>query len=264
MAGLGETCTHVAAVLFFIEASGRVTGTTTCTQQKCEWIVPSFQKEIPYLPVKEIDFTSARRKKTKLECQELCKPSMEPQQLKLIDDLKPPSESELKAFFEKLNQCNTKPAILSTVPEYALNYVPKSSLDCFPSPLQSLFQPKYMELSFPDLLTVCETAEVQVTAEMAKLVERETRKQSSCKLWFTYRAGRITASRMKYVCHTDPTNPSQSLVKSICYPEAYRFSSKATDWGCKHKQSARQFYIARMEKRHEAFKVAESGLVLTL
>ncbi len=29
-------------------------------------------------------------------------------------------------------------------------------------------------------------------------------------LWFTYRAGRVTASKMKSVCHTDCANPSQS------------------------------------------------------
>ena len=59
-----------------------------------------------------------------------------------------------------------------------------------------------------------------ITEEMAVLVELETRDQSNCKLWFTYRAGRITASRMKSVCHTDSSNPSQSLVKTIVYPEA--------------------------------------------
>ncbi len=32
------------------------------------------------------------------------------------------------------------------------------------------------------------------------------------------RAGRITASIIKSVCHTDSTNPSQSLVKLISYP----------------------------------------------
>ena len=34
-------------------------------------------------------------------------------------------------------------------------------------------------------------------------------------LWFTYPAGRATASKMKAACHTDPSNPSQNLIKSI-------------------------------------------------
>ena len=66
MAGLGETCTHVAAVLFYLEAAARIQGNQTSTQRKCEWIMPSFQKNVQYLPVKDMDFTSARAKKENL------------------------------------------------------------------------------------------------------------------------------------------------------------------------------------------------------
>ena len=59
MAGLGETCTHAAAILVYLEAAARIQGKETTTQHKCEWIMPSFQKSGQYLPVKDIDFTSA-------------------------------------------------------------------------------------------------------------------------------------------------------------------------------------------------------------
>jgi len=45
---------------------------------------------------------------------------------------------------------------------------------------------------------------------------------------------------MKAVCHTDPTNPAQSLVKSICYPLELSFSSKETDWGQKHEKEVKR------------------------
>ena len=67
MAGLGETCTHIAAVLFHLEAAARIQGKQTSTQHKCEWILPSFQKNVEYLPINKIDFTSARGKKIKLD-----------------------------------------------------------------------------------------------------------------------------------------------------------------------------------------------------
>ena len=44
MAGLGEVCTHVAAVLFFLETSTRLQGKATCTQQQCQWVIPSYKK----------------------------------------------------------------------------------------------------------------------------------------------------------------------------------------------------------------------------
>ncbi len=77
---------------------------------------------------------------------------------------------------------------------------------------------------------------------MAKAVEKETIQQASSKLWFKFRAGRITASQMKQACHTNSSMPSQSLVKAICYPEAFKFVTKATQWGCQHEATARDMY----------------------
>ena len=45
----------------------RLQGDQTCTQRKCEWILPSFKQNVEYLPVKDIDFTSAKGKKRKLD-----------------------------------------------------------------------------------------------------------------------------------------------------------------------------------------------------
>ena len=67
MAGLGETCTHVAATLFYVEAVVRIQGSKTCTQSQCTWIIPSYVKPIDYQPIKKIDFTSAAGKKRKID-----------------------------------------------------------------------------------------------------------------------------------------------------------------------------------------------------
>ena len=101
-----------------------------------------------------------------------------------------------------------------------------------------------------------------MSTEMTKAVESTTRDQAGSNLWFKYRAGRITASRMKAVCHSDPTKPAQSLIKLICYPEAFRFVSKATSWGCKHEKSARDTYVSHMISKHDGFEVSDSGLVI--
>ena len=82
----------------------------------------------------------------------------------------------------------------------------------------------------------CEEAfnNLAVTGEQAQALEKATRGQSLSKLWFQHRAGRITASMLKFSVHTDITQPSQSLIKKICYQESYKFSSQATDWGLKN------------------------------
>lgn len=80
-------------------------------------------------------------------------------------------------------------------------------------------------------------------------VERATRSQSASRVWFRQRAGRVTASKLKQVLKTNPQQPSKSLIKGICYPEAYRFTTVATRylgfelgkgkgkiWGMRHEQ----------------------------
>ena len=55
MAGLGEVCTHIAAIMFYLEAACRFEEAKTFTQGLCMWNVPTLKK-IEYLPIKDIDF----------------------------------------------------------------------------------------------------------------------------------------------------------------------------------------------------------------
>ena len=42
---LGQTCSHIAALLFRIEAANRV-GQTSCTANKCSWVMPKNVKDL--------------------------------------------------------------------------------------------------------------------------------------------------------------------------------------------------------------------------
>jgi len=79
-----------------------------------------------------------------------------------------------------------------------------------PSPLRDLYRPENEELTYPELLAVCEQVTVTITDDDVKIIEAATRHQSKSTPWFAQRAGRITASVMKNVCVTDPGNPSLS------------------------------------------------------
>ena len=265
MAGLGEVCTHVAAILFYVEATTRLSETPSCTQEQCKWVIPSFQRDIPYLPIKDIDFTSAKSKKRKLDDSSTsttpssayhCGPSPS------VRMTESPSSPELKSLYQNLSKCGSKPVILSLVPEHADNFVPKARLSAFPEPLQSLSKPEYLKLGYTELLTLCESTTITVTQEMALADEEATREQSASRLWYTYRSGRVTASKMKQVCHTNPSMAAQSLIKSVCYPEAYRFTTKATKWGCTHEKAALEHYKALMQNNHCDVSVNESGFVI--
>ena len=69
MACLGETCTHVAAILFHSEALYRIHGSETCTQHKFEWVIPKFRKDMDYLPVNVLSLLQVRVKRGSLMTQ---------------------------------------------------------------------------------------------------------------------------------------------------------------------------------------------------
>ena len=147
MAGLCEGCSYVGAVLFAVEAGVRIRDTTTCTQEKNKWLLPSHVREIAYLPVSEIDVTSAK-KKHELMVEKRVTPRATRSNPGIQNTRTPaPTSEEQKSFFTSISGSTVKPA-----------------------------------------------------------------------------------------------KPAKSLVKSICYPEARKFATAATRWGCEHEGRAHKAY----------------------
>lgn len=111
-------------------------------------------------------------------------------------------------------------------------------------------------------MDLCEETTLVVTAEDVCNIETATRNQSKSTAWFMQRAGRITACILKNVCSTDPGNPSQSLIRQICYPDLTKFQSEAINWGCEHEGAGRASYIEKMKISHINFECKGSGLVV--
>ena len=61
MAGLGECCSHVASVLWAFESAVCIRDSMTVTQKKAYWVIPNAVKEVPYAPVKSIDFVGKKK-----------------------------------------------------------------------------------------------------------------------------------------------------------------------------------------------------------
>jgi len=69
-AGLAEPCSHIASVLFYLEATTRIHGKLACTQIKCSWILLTYvyeDYEVPDVRAEDIDFSSANKLKEKLD-----------------------------------------------------------------------------------------------------------------------------------------------------------------------------------------------------
>ncbi|KAJ4929263.1 hypothetical protein JOQ06_004874, partial [Pogonophryne albipinna] len=120
-----------------------------------------------------------------------------------------------------------------------------------------------LQLSPTELQNACQDfRQEELTQPQVQAVEEETRNQSLSPIWFSQRAGRITASRLKQVLQTSLAQPSKSLIKSICYPEAHKFSTDATRYGCKYEATARKQYEGVQSLHHQGFSCKDSGLWL--
>lgn len=222
MAGLGEACSHVGAVLFACEAAVRIQQSLTCTQEANKWL-PTHVKKIPYLPVSCVDFTSAKRKYQQLgdEEKENASPSFRRKK-----NVVSPTKQEKMDFLKKLHDSKTKCAVLSVIPPYNKSFKPVD-ID-LPSPLTALYNEENTKLSYLELVKNCGETSISITPSQCQNIEMQTRMQAASKVWFQHRSGRITASKLKSACDTNPDKPSKSLIKGICYPEAHKFSTAAT------------------------------------
>ena len=66
-------------------------------------------------------------------------------------------------------------------------------------------------------------------------------------------------SQSKSACHTDPTQPFQSLIKSICYPNLFKVTTKSILHGYKQEGDAVQVYKDAMKPQHASFEVKRCG-----
>ena len=128
MAGLGECCSDIASVLFYLEVWTRLNGKLVCTQVKCTWLLPSAVKQVEYARVKDINFSSAKKLKSDLDksIQSVNSSSIgsrssstaqipESTPAENKSALKPPSAGEMQQFCKSLSECSIKPVCLSLI-----------------------------------------------------------------------------------------------------------------------------------------------------
>ena len=78
-----------------------------------------------------------------------------------------------------------------------------------------------------------------------------------------YRSGRITASQLYQVVHTNPHAPSLLLLCAVCYPATVKFTTKAYKYGCKHEKDAVKVYKERMQGRHNKLNITPAEFVVS-
>lgn len=250
-AGLAESCSHIARVLFCIEAWIRINGKLACTQVKCIWLLPTFVNKVPYAMVRNIDFSSAKKLKENLDAKIDC---LTENNIKdVFSHQQGQAETEMTSLFEKLNNCKIKPVALSLTEKYTDQFIAKSRT----VPVVSdLFETENLDLDYHELLQKYEKVKLDISRDNIELVEKDTRAQAKSSGFFRHRAGRIGASASGAAFCSNLSQPPQALIKTICYPNVFKVDTNATRHGCKHEDDAIRAYENGMKKKKK--------LILTL
>ena len=217
-------------MLFYIEACTRIRGKFSCTEVKCTWLLPSFVKEVPYAKMVFINLTSARKLKAHLDEKienlgENRKATSSTGSGRKVT-VQVPTHTEMDNFYANLNKSTIKPVALSLIEPYPSQLVSQSrSIPTIPD----LSDDENFKLSYTDLLKKCFSAEICLSSEEILQIEKDTHVQNQAKgsAFFRHRAGRIGALVSGAVCRTNPAQPSQTLIKSIGYPNLFKVNTKA-------------------------------------
>jgi hypothetical protein len=259
IAGLGETCSHVASLLWAIAAGVDRRESLTVTQKSAYWVMPPAIKTVQYAPIYNIDFHGKRRKNMSISVEsDTDAPAPSKKQMQSVS----PTELEKDELFCNLSRCaGTKPAVLAIVQPYSEAYIPTTLDQDLPMVLSDFYEKECLSLGYASLLQKAKGVKLTITAAQVAAVKAKTRDQANSRVWFRMRTGRITASKFKSACRTDPANPSKSLILSVCHPEIFRFSNEATRWGCQHESIALEVFSNR--SHHEDMKVEKCGLFIS-
>ena len=101
MAGVGEACSHVAALLFVLEGNTLLKQQFSCTSLPCSWLPASF-RSVLFAEMSKIDFTtpSQKRKVTQInESSSSDKCTEEPKKMKLAISI--PTDDDLQTFYKE-------------------------------------------------------------------------------------------------------------------------------------------------------------------
>ena len=251
MAGLGEACTHIAAILFHTETVSRMKGSTTCMQQECQWVIPSYQKDIPYVPLHKLDFSSAKSKKGKIDSTiaSSSKSTTATAPVKKAVSYQP-SPDELQSFYLKIS---THVSAIQSQPYYhvSLNTLTSLSQRVLYLHFQSPYYPFISQASLSlTLLIFFQQVQRRMNSFTWQLKwSRQWKKRLVCKAIQNCVEQALTGHQKVSYCPFAIQNYFVSLLQQHAR-------------GCTHEHSARDCYKEFREKAHTHFPLLDSGLVL--
>ncbi|KAK3106464.1 hypothetical protein FSP39_020531 [Pinctada imbricata] len=244
IAGLGQTCNHVAAMLFRIDAANKM-GLSSCTSIPCQWIIPM---ETKTLPVRIKDLTV---KKSRLGVQK-SRPLVSVQKKQYT-----PQASLMFSRQELLD------GLKKTIPNACLFKVEGTSGDTG-LPGMMLEEIARAATSAQDFIN----RQPSVSPDQVDVIQGKTIGQSNNPQWHRLRRGRITASNFYSVFtrmntyEQKPDSDMNNVIKLIMGDASPNPNIKSLKFGRDSEPVAKSIYAQMYDKDHQAASTEECGLFL--
>ena len=241
---IGESCSHIGALLFKIEAAVRLgyTATAACTSKPCTWN-DDFVNDIAGVKIKDVIFYKAKKKSATSS--------------KGSTGLTNQSQTELLEKLSSLPQ-KDQPVVLSTFADFAKPFFHKApipNIPKLPKSLRELYSPTFKSEDFDRVY------QENISAADKDFIERSTRAQANSLAWHTVRVGRMTASVAHSVLHTNEEKPSRSLILKIC-SLGNKINTPTILWGKENEGKAIQALTMELMKTHQNVNIGRTGLRL--
>ncbi|XP_047142692.2 uncharacterized protein LOC124816975 [Hydra vulgaris] len=264
MAGLGSVCSHVAALLFKIEACIRTeVHKTAVTSKLCQW--NQIKRKAEASSLQNISFNRPKLNDLPIE-RTLSNSNSKNYTVNAeqsIINLGVDKVIELQKIMPKAAYFNYVNVLeLSYDTEGTLTSDENDENPC-PEPLTSLFDYEAINLDSATLKDICnlkyEEYKSTYTSKSFNFLSENTKLQSLSSAWNIHRAGRITASNFYEVMHFKYKNSSNSLLnKLMCYTKAP--NTPSLTYGREMECKAREHYQTIMKEKHNDFQVTATGL----
>ena len=162
MAGLGETCSHIGALLYWIEYAVRKRDEESCTSKANKWMEPLTTKKVPFLQLDTIDFTSSEKR---MKLYQHGKSTTTGATTGINTDTTTTTTTtttavtadalsgsiEVQQFFDKCLTSPSLPILFSVLDEPYCNSFAKSA-DHLPVSMQSIYDPEHLQCTYLELL----------------------------------------------------------------------------------------------------------------
>ncbi|XP_077507197.1 uncharacterized protein LOC144116327 [Amblyomma americanum] len=238
-AGLGEVCSHVAALLFVLEAAARERADVSCTSQPCAWHA-AVSKKATMVPVDQLNLSKPGRKARKLAAE--ANHTSETYDARDIE------------IFQRLRKASSSAVVLRSIPKTDSEDTDSASED--EEMYTFLRNARKARSTKEDFLE-----DMFLPLSEIERIEKATRLTSKSPLWHEARYGRLTGTTMHRIRTLKADTNVQGLLDSVLQRRP-PLNIEAVRWGADKEKVAKEQYLEFMKARHANFELHEIGFVI--